>query len=584
MSFLLSRLSITKKLVVLVALSAASLGGLALALLPAAYNFAVQLQVDKVRNIVETARNIAAALQEEVAAGHLSEEEAKARLNATVRAMWYDDRKEYLFIFGYDGTMLMHPARPQLEGQNLMEREDPTGFKLFRRMVDLARGPGEGRVDYMWPMAGSDEPVGKISYVVSFAPWEILFGTGVYVQRMEATFADLRNLAIGITAASIAVVLVVGWLIARDISRPANDLARRLTRLADGELIEDSPDQHRRDSIGAIARALSKLRAAMEERNRLQAAHDAAEAARARALREAMLETARRLETTVATGIDAIQHQTDAMDSEAAEVRTVVARMRAMTDETYGAAESTDGALQAVSASTEELSISSAEISRTVDQTASVSRGAVEAATAAVTSVEALAAASRSIGEVTGLINKIAEQTNLLALNATIEAARAGEAGKGFTIVAQEVKGLADQTARATGEIEAQIRTMQAETDGSVRSIRAFLGTITRVSEHTSAMAAALEEQNAAVGEIARNLQSVSQANGAVTRNVGAIRAGAESTGEAIAAFERMAADLKGQSREVQAAVADFLASLRAEHAAEAPKAANDARPAARAA
>src|SRR5581483_2598844 len=151
--------------------------------------------------------------------------------------------------------------------------------------------------------------------------------------------------------------------------------------------------------------------------------------------------------------------------------------------------------VQSVATATEELSSSVGEIGRQVRETARIAGEAVDQARATTDHVGGLSKAASRIGDVVELINNIAEQTNLLALNATIEAARAGDAGRGFAVVAAEVKALAEQTSKATGEIGQQIADIQAATQQSVGAISNISGTIERLSEISSTIAAAVEQQ-----------------------------------------------------------------------------------------
>ena len=178
--------------------------------------------------------------------------------------------------------------------------------------------------------------------------------------------------------------------------------------------------------------------------------------------------------------------------------------------------------------------------------------------------VSELSKAATRIGDVVELINTIAGQTNLLALNATIEAARAGEAGRGFAVVASEVKALAEQTAKATGEIGTQISGIQAATQESVNAIKEISGTIEKLSEISSTIAAAVEEQGAATQEIARNVQQAAQGTQQVSSNITDVQRGATETGSASSQVLSAAQMLSGDSGRLRSEVSKFLTSVRA--------------------
>ncbi|PIW29423.1 MAG: chemotaxis protein [Rhodospirillales bacterium CG15_BIG_FIL_POST_REV_8_21_14_020_66_15] len=201
------------------------------------------------------------------------------------------------------------------------------------------------------------------------------------------------------------------------------------------------------------------------------------------------------------------------------EINNVVAGLSSASQQLQGAAETmaanaeeTNVQANTVAAATEQLSASITEISGQVTRVADITRDAVSQANRSNEMVASLAENAERIGQVVGLINDIAAQTNLLALNATIEAARAGEAGKGFAVVASEVKNLANQTARATGDISAQVTGIQAATKEAVDAIRGIGATVTELSEIASGIAAAVEEQAASTQEVASNTTGVSAA------------------------------------------------------------------------
>jgi len=204
------------------------------------------------------------------------------------------------------------------------------------------------------------------------------------------------------------------------------------------------------------------------------------------------------------------------------------------------------------------------EISRQVQDSARMAGEAVDQARTTNDRVSELSKAAARIGDVVELINTIAGQTNLLALNATIEAARAGEAGRGFAVVASEVKALAEQTAKATGEIGQQISGIQAATQDSVNAIKEISGTIEKLSEISSAIAAAVEQQGAATQEISRNVQQAAHGTQQVSSHITDVQRGASETGSASAQVHSAAQSLSGESNRLKLEVGKFLDSVRA--------------------
>lgn len=220
--------------------------------------------------------------------------------------------------------------------------------------------------------------------------------------------------------------------------------------------------------------------------------------------------------------------------------------------------------VQAVAASTEQLTSSIKEIGRQVSESTRMTGVAVDQAARSGAAIESLAKAAQRIGDVVEFINTIASQTNLLALNATIEAARAGEAGRGFAVVASEVKALAEQTAKATGEIGQQILSIQEATKESVGVIRQIGATISSVDEIATAIAAAVEQQGVATAEIARNVQEAAQGTHDVSSNIGGVSHAASETGITASELLTASQELSGQTDALRSEVEDFFAVIRA--------------------
>ncbi len=220
--------------------------------------------------------------------------------------------------------------------------------------------------------------------------------------------------------------------------------------------------------------------------------------------------------------------------------------------------------VQAVATSTEELASSIKEIGRQVSESTRIAGVAVDQAGRSGGAIEGLTRAAQRIGDVVELISTIAGQTNLLALNATIEAARAGEAGRGFAVVASEVKALAEQTAKATGEIGQQVLAIQEATKESVGVIHQIGATIAAVNEVATAIAAAVEQQGVATAEIARNIQEAAQGTHDVSSNIGGVSHAASRTGTTASELLAASQELSGQTDALRSEVEDFFAAIRA--------------------
>ena len=257
----------------------------------------------------------------------------------------------------------------------------------------------------------------------------------------------------------------------------------------------------RADEFGTVARALSQTKGMLADAERREHEQKAAEERMTEERRKDRMRMADQFETSVGTVVETVSAAADEMQTTAQSVSSTAEQTSRQATAVAAAAEQASANVQTVASAAEELSSSISEISRQVSQSTRIAGEAVAEVRGANEKVQGLATAAQKIGEVVALITDIADQTNLLALNATIEAARAGDAGKGFAVVASEVKNLANQTARATEEISAQIGGIQGATEDAVSAIGSIGGIINQINEITSTIAAAVEEQGAATQE-----------------------------------------------------------------------------------
>jgi methyl-accepting chemotaxis protein len=349
------------------------------------------------------------------------------------------------------------------------------------------------------------------------------------------------------------------------VARPLTRLNGALGKMAGGELNIDIPGGNRGDEVGDMAKTVIVIRENAEQKARDEADAKANQDKRAAQQRKAdMIKLADEFEGAVGEIVETVSSASTELEASASTLTATAMHSQELTTMVAAASEEASTNVQSVASATEELTSSVNEISRQVQESARMANEAVDQARKTNHRVGELSKAAARIGDVVELINNIAGQTNLLALNATIEAARAGEAGRGFAVVASEVKALAEQTAKATGEIGQQVTGIQAATQESVNDIKEISGTIEKLSEISSTIAAAVEEQGAATQEISRNVQQAAQGTQQVSSNITDVQRGASETGSASSQVLSAAQSLSGDSNRLKLEVGKFLNSVRA--------------------
>lgn len=559
----LNNMHLASKIILVVFLLSVSFGALvALYILPTLSNALERDAQMKIKNLTESAYQIIEFNYQEYRAGRVTEAAAQERAKQEVKKLRYGE-DEYFWINDYTPVMIMHPMKPELDGKNISELKDPTGFRLFSEFVAVVKQSGEGLVRYQWPKPGNEAPQPKFSYVKGFEPWQWIVGTGIYVDDL----AEIKNAFIYRISISVLVVLfivlgIVYGLIIAPIKAAVEKITVLLRHLQAYDFSK-SVDLRQRDELGLIAQTfnlvIGNIKTLITDTRELSGTV-VADAKEMSLSIDEISKGSERIAITITELAKGAAVQASSAESSSDKLREIVNGLEQISLEMSRSTELTQQAGRAVQ--------TGAGLVRVQEETMAENRMVCQNVG---TAVQDLAGKSREIGEIVEVIQKIAAQTNLLALNAAIEAARAGEHGRGFAVVAEEVRKLAEQVSysgtriidivkevqvgvdHASTEMETVTQVVENQEKGleqMVQSFQQISEVVRRVQENAQSVHRATSELNSeaqAAGHALSDVASISEETAAGTEDVAALTEQSSATIQEIAHRVKVLADLAEQ-------------------------------------
>lgn len=498
--FKLGDIAVSRKLMLLLTLALAGFIALLLISASALHRNLMSEREARLQAVLDLAMSRIQAL-----ATSLPADQAQAEARAMLNSMRFDG-DNYLFVIDETRHIIVHPAKPELVGQQMGEQRAAHTEDHWQRMVDLGKGGHQGRLEYLWA-SPSGESARKMSLVAGYQPWGWILGSGILLQDIEATIWSQYELMGGATLLATLLMGLLGFAISRSIVNPLTRINHAMQRVAKGDLVVSIPVEGK-DELGMVAhctnQGLDAIRHALLEAS--LGARNVADAA----LRIAA--SAEQTNQAVTSQRDQLAQLATAMNEMSATISDVAGHAENTARDTQDATSEAGLGNQDVHASVHGIQALATEVEQATLQVNQLKEGVMQ------------------IGEVTAVISAISEQTNLLALNAAIEAARAGEQGRGFAVVADEVRQLASRTRQSTEEIQSTIAQLQQravsaadamdtsrklaessvnQSEKAGQDLSLIVNHIQHVSDMATQIATAAEQQSMVAEDMNRNVSGI---------------------------------------------------------------------------
>jgi Methyl-accepting chemotaxis protein len=441
------------------------------------YEDAWDARLDATKNHVAVAMGVLEHFHEQERSGAVSGDEARKLALAAIMRLRYNQH-QYFWVHDLSKNMLGHPFSRALIGKNMSTARDENGKDFFSEMNDVA-SEGGGFVEYFWKNEGEATATDKISYVNLFEPWGWIIGSGIYVQDLREAAQDQLIFNSTIVAITLLIALYFFMAFARLMGQGLTQLQGHLQAIRSGDLTR-KVQPFGKDELAAALNDLSDMQKAL-----------------------------RGIVSSVRTGTGEITHSIN-------EVNAAAADLASRTEQSASNLTELASAMEEIGATARQTSMHTDEGNAHAQQNALAAQRGVEIMREMVQTMESIHTASEKIKEIVSTMDSIAFQTNILALNAAVEAARSGEAGRGFSVVAGEVRALAQRSSRASQEISSlisesvdQVRSGVEIVTRTENAIAEVLTSSEKVKLLLQEIATSAREQSVGIGEVGRALSDL---------------------------------------------------------------------------